>query len=196
MLIAFEGPDHEGRSAAAQRLSGGQAVPKLTRSYYQDALRVARDNKGIVQCFDGIGWLSSLVHRLAEPNGPDVVEADPQTVFTMADTHLVFKLFRRGEEPGSEEAEAHKLGGPAVVNQVYTSFAHTFMALNEARDFALFKSVTIAESFTDPLDGAKRMEVLEFSSPLQSPWHTSIRARLIQDDLSLFDMLSIEDASL
>lgn len=195
MLIAFEGPDHVGRLEAADRLSGGQAVPKLTRSYYRDALQVAEANKGIVQCFDGIGWLSHLVHRLALADGPGQ-EADAHTVFTMAETHLVFKLFRRGEEPGIEEAEAHKLGDPSVVNQVYTSFAHTLMALNESQDFALFKSVTIAEAFTDPLDGAKRMEVLEFSSPLQSPWHTSIRARLIQDDLSLFDMLSIEDASL
>lgn len=193
MLIAFEGTDHKGRLEAADQLSAGHAVPKLTRSYYSHALQVDRESAGVVQCFDGIGWLSHMVHQLAAGPAP-ALSADPQSVFVMPETHLVFKLFRPGEEPAL--AEVHTAPNWAVVNQVYTSMAHTLMALNEARDFALFKTVTIAQSFVDPLDGATRIEVMEFSSPLRSPWHRPLRARLVQDDLSLFDMLSEEDVQL
>lgn len=178
MLIAFEGPDQEGAQLAADKLSGGHAIPNATEETYRTAQENALANKGIVQCFTGISWFTHLACALALPKSGQ----EPQTVFTMPDTHLVFKL--------------NRLKPDASINQVYTNLAHTFMALNESRHYDLFKTITIMESFIDPLDGVKRSEVVEFSSPLRHPWNLPSQARLVHDDLGLFDMLSIEDASL
>ena len=186
MLIAFEGPYRKGTATAADRLSGGNTAELVTDAQHQVYQQHDLDNPGTVQCFDRIGWFSHLAHSLCITDETSAGPSALHSVFTMPDTHLVFKLYRRGEESPND----------AGLNQVYTSLAHTFMAMNEARDFSLFKTVTITETYTDPLDGTERMEVMEFSSPLQNPWWLTTKARLVQDDLGLFDMLSVEDAQL
>lgn len=183
MLIAFEGPHHQANTVSANRLSGGQSISKAVPRTYAGAQRVEEHDKGLVQCFDGIGWMSGLAHAMTSSDSDHRVSA-PYQMFSMPDTHLVFQLTRRNQ------------AGDTPLNQVYTNLAHTFMALNESQDYKLFKSVTIVEYLTDPLHQVPRVEVTEFSSPLQSPWRTSIQARLVHDDLSLFDMLAFEDAQL
>lgn len=183
MLIAFEGPHLQVNTATANRLGGGRSIPNAVPSAYMDAQRVEEHDKGLVQCFDGIGWMTSLAYVMTSNEEGDQAST-PHQMFSMPDTHLVFQLTRRNQ------------AGDTPLNQVYTNLAHTFMALNESQDYKLFKSVTIVEYLTDPLHQAPRMEVAEFSSPLQSPWRPSIQARLVHDDLSLFDMLAFEDAQL
>lgn len=183
MLIAFEGPHHQANTVSANRLGGGQPVSKAVPRTYVSARQIEEHDKGLVQCFDGIGWMSGLAHAMTGDEVEYQVSA-PYQMFSMPDTHLVFQLTRRNQ------------AGDTPLNQVYTNLAHTFMALNESQDYKLFKSVTIVEYLTDPLNQAPHMEVAEFSSPLQSPWRPSIQARLVHDDLSLFDMLAFEDAQL
>lgn len=183
MLIAFEGPHHQVNTASANRLGGGRSIPKAVPSAYKDAQQVEKDNVGLVQCFDGIGWFSGLAHTMVANDG-DYRASGPHQIFSMPDVHLVFQLTRRNQ------------AGDTPLNRVYTNLAHSFMALNESQDYRLFKSVTIVEYLTDPLHQVPRMEVAEFSSPLQNPWRTSMQARLVHDDLSLFDMLAFEDAQL
>ncbi len=183
MLIAFEGPHHQANTVSANRLSGGQSVSKAVPRTYVGAQQIEEHDKGLVQCFDGINWVSGLANAMTSSDSDNLVSV-PYQMFSMPDTHLVFQLTRRNQ------------AGDTPLNQVYTNLAHTFMALNESQDYTLFKSVTIVEYLTDPLNQAPRMEVAEFSSPLQSSWRTSIQARLVHDDLSLFDMLAFEDAQL
>lgn len=183
MLIAFEGPHHQVNTASANRLGGGRSIPKAVPSAYKDAQQVEKDNVGLVQCFDGIGWIAGLAHAMIGDEVGHRVSA-PHQMFSMPDAHLVFQLTRRNQ------------AGDTPLNRVYTNLAHSFMALNESQDYKLFKSVTVVEYLIDPLNQAPRMEVTEFSSPLQSPWKPSIQTRLVHDDLSLFDMLAFEDAQL
>lgn len=183
MLIAFEGPHHESNTISANRLGGGQSIPKAVPKVYEEARAVMAENKGIVQCFDGIGWLSALACTMVgHEAGYNVSE--PHQMFVMPDTHLVFALSR------------HNNPGDSPLNRVYTNLAHTFMALNERQAYTLFRTVTIVEYFTDPISQAQRMGVAEFSSPLQSTWRPSIQARLVEDALGLFDLLAVEDVRL
>lgn len=183
MLIAFEGPLHGANTAAANKLGGGRSTPKVVPTAYKDAQRIEESNAGIVQCFDGIGWLSGLAKTMVGNNG-DYRVSVPHQMFSMPDVHLVFQLVRRNRADDTP------------LNQVYTNLAHSFMALNESQDYKLFKTVTIVEYLTDLHHPASHMEVTEFSSPLQSPWQASVQTRLVHDELSLFDMLAFEDARL
>lgn len=183
MLVAFEGPTNVGKTFAADKLSGGQSIRGADRAMYKSAQELVKKHPGTVMCFDEVAWFSYLTRSLAWPAGHDYPISP---VFAMPDTHLVFKLYKHGLAPEGSALEA--------LNQVYTNTAHSLMALNESREYTLFKSVTIMEVSTSPLDGGRQQEVMEFSSPLH-PWWGTTQTRLVHDDLSLLDLLLTEEAN-
>lgn len=193
MLIAFEGADNVGRSSAADKLSGGHAIKYADKESYEEAQELAKTTKGITQCFDRIGWLSHLVYSMALPEFQE--QYLPKFgVFAMPDVHLVFKIYKPGYEPMLEPGDGLESDTPAIVNQTYRSFAHTFMALNEARGYSLFKTVSIMEVFTEPLSGAVQQKLVEYSTPLH-PWWGTRQTQLVRDELGLYDLLLTEDSA-
>lgn len=191
MLIAFEGPDNTGKSHSAQALSAMPPIYNATKENYPDAQSLVSVEKGLVQCFDRIDWLTHMAYRLALPdhewNDPRV-----RTVFAMPDTHLVFKLHHMHSVPASDEEEGYAEGVPLNVNDMYTHLSYMIMQLNEVRNYSLFKTVTIMEVSKDDLTGEFHQRVKDFSSPLY-PWG-SVQTKLVKDDESLLELLLHEEA--
>lgn len=191
MLIAFEGPDNTGKSHSAQAISAMPPIYNATKENYSPAQLIVGSEKGLVQCFDRIDWLTHMAYRLALPdhewNDPRV-----RTVFAMPDTHLVFKLHHEGTVPSRDDEEGYADGSPSLVNSTYEHVSHFLMWLNESRDYSLFKTVTIMEVHQDDKTGLFIQRVKAFSSPLY-PWG-SPQTRLVNDDNSLLELLQHEEA--
>lgn len=191
MLIAFEGPDNVGKSHSAIEISAFPPIYNATKENYSAAQLLVSAQKGTVQCFDRIDWLTHMAYRLALPdhewNDPRV-----RTVFAMPDTHLVFKLHHLSTVPASDAEEGYAEGVPMNVNDMYTHLSHMIMQLNEVRNYSLFKTVTIMEVSKDDLTGEFHQRVKEFSSPLY-PWG-AIETRLVKDNTTLLELLLREEA--
>ena len=195
MLIAFEGPHGTGKTYGADKLSGGAALHNIDEATYRLAQPMYDQEKGVVTCFDQVGWISHMVDRLARPASHPWGQGHPGfTVFAMPDTHLVIKLFDRYSAPGSLPDKGYASGEPDAVNTAYAYQAHNLMAMNEASGYSLFKTITLLGNYKDKLSGQSRLRVIEFSSPLH-PWWGSAQTRLVNDDLSLLDLLMVEEAS-
>lgn len=195
MLIAFEGPHGTGKTYGADKLSGGNAIHNVDEATYQLSRPMPGDDKGVVTCYDQVGWISHMVDRLARPDAHPWAKDHPGfTVFAMPDTHLVVKLYDRSSTPGTLPDKGYMIGDPEAINTAYAFQARNLMAMNEASNYSLFKSVTLLAYAKNKQSGSSYLRVLEFSSPLH-PWWGSTQTRLVNDDLSLLDLLMVEEAS-
>lgn len=187
MLIAFEGPDNTGKSTGATTLStSGQAIYNATKMNHAHTGTFV--GPGDVQCFDRIDWFTHMVYRLSMPER-DWNDERPRTVFAMPDTHLVVKMHRPDLAPLIDD-ELYETGKLALVNPMYYYFSDFFMKLNEARDYDLFKTVSIVEVSNDPRDGSFSQVLKAFSSPILK-WPGSEHAHT---DEGLLELLRYEES--
>lgn len=188
MLIAFEGPDKAGKSTSACNLSSSLPIYNATKENYTETLQEMQGESGVVQCFDRIDWLTHMAYRLALPdhewNDPRV-----RTVFAMPDTHLVFKLHERGLAGGIAD-ELYEIGTLATVNDMYGHLARFILDLNEQRDWALFKTVTILEVRNEGDEFSSRL--VYFSSPVFK--YIEVAKNTVRDDQTLLELLQYEDS--
>lgn len=192
MLIAFEGPDKAGKSTSACNLSSSLPIYNATKENYTETLQEMQGESGVVQCFDRIDWLTHMAYRLALP-GHEWNDPRVRTVFAMPDTHLVFKLHERRMAGGIAD-ELYEIGTLATVNDLYGHLARFIMDLNEQRDWALFKTVTILEVRNEGDEFSSRL--VYFSSPVfkHSEVATPAGESAIAYDQTLLEMLQYEDS--
>ena len=190
MLIAFEGPDKAGKSTSACNLSSSLPIYNATKENYTETLHEMQGESGVVQCFDRIDWLTHMAYRLALPdhewNDPRV-----RTVFAMPDTHLVFKLHEKSLA-GHISDELYMDGTLATVNDMYGHLARFIMDLNETRDWALFKTVSIIEVSNDLSDRTFSSRLVYFSSPVFK--YIEVAKNTVRDDQTLLELLQYEDS--
>jgi hypothetical protein len=169
MFIAFEGPDNTGKSTSATNLAhDGVALYNATKEMHEGQRREMQLLKDDVSpvTYDRIDWFSHMVYRLALPEH-EWNDERPRTVFAMPDTHLVIKLHRPDLAPLIDD-ELYETGKLAEVNPMYYYFAKYFMGLNEEREYALFKTVSIVEVANDPRDGTFSQQLMAFSSAVDT----------------------------
>ena len=190
MLIAFEGPDKAGKSTSACNLSSSLPIYNATKENYTETLQEMQGESGVVQCFDRIDWLTHMAYRLALPdhewNDPRV-----RTVFAMPDTHLVFKLHEKSLA-GHISDELYTDGTLSTVNDLYSFLSRMIMDLNEAREWTLFKTVTILEVSNDMSSGTFTSRLLYFSSPVFKFIDVAKQRVHVDEDLLL--LLQYEDS--
>lgn len=182
MLIAFDGPKGVGKARAADLLGGGYHAGTADQLSYAGAVDRVASEKGVAHCFTGVGWVSHLAHRLAEPSS-ETTRTPAYPVFAMPDAHLVIKKFHVGYVPDGLES----------INRSYEHIGRMLLSLNEGQDYALFKTVTLVDVYSTPLDSTQKLEIDAHSSPLH-PWWGTPRVRRVASDLSLFDLLLEEDS--
>jgi hypothetical protein len=205
MFIAFEGPDNVGKSTSAQELDvAGMPDYNMTKAgHAQDVADwvAAGSQPDGIHTYDRIDWFSHMVYRLAMPD-KDWNDDRPRTVFAMPDTHLVVKLHRpdlanftvaADDESAATASRTRGVETPvAIVNQTYYYFADFFTGLNEERDYALFKSVTLIE--VENWEQGYSQRLASFSSPatqeeqLSNAWFTTIT------NAELLELLRFDDA--
>lgn len=188
MLIAFEGPDKAGKSTSAYNLSSSLPIYNATKENYTETLQEMQGESGVVQCFDRIDWLTHMAYRLALP-GHEWNDPRVRTVFAMPDTHLVFKLHERRLAGGIAD-ELYEIGTLATVNDLYCHLARFIMDLNEQRDWALFKTVTILEVRNEGDEFSSRL--VYFSSPVFKC--IEVAKITVHDDQTLLELLQYEDS--
>lgn len=184
MFIAFEGPDNVGKSTSAANLAhDGVALYNATKEMHQRQQEEQRIYPEYVPItYDRIDWFSHMVYRLALPDR-DWNDDRPRTVFAMPDTHLVVKLHR----PDLADFTADEVVNTPIVkvNPMYYYFADFFMNLNHARNFELFRSVSILVVANTGEGYSQRMAA--FSSRTLD--ESSARAQLVNSDESLLELL-------
>ena len=190
MLIAFEGPDKAGKSTSACNLSSSLPIYNATKENYTETLQEMQGESGVVQCFDRIDWLTHMAYRLALPDH-EWNDARVRTVFAMPDTHLVFKLHEKSLS-GHISDELYTDGTLATVNDLYLLLSRMIMDLNEAREWALFKTVTILEVSNDLSAGTFTSRLLHFSSPVFK--FIDVARQRVHDDETLLELLQYEDS--
>lgn len=204
MFIAFEGPDNVGKSTAAQELDAA-SQPDYNVTKAMHAERVAEQEPGtdMPHTYDRIDWFSHMVYRLAMPE-KDWNDDRPRTVFAMPETHLVVILHRPDladfTVPADDESVASAIRTRGVetpvqiVNSSYFYFADFFTGLNEERDYALFKTITILE-VANTSEGYHRT-LGSFSSPVTSHEEAVGRFGSEEDNVTndmLLELLHYED---
>lgn len=193
MFIAFEGPDETGKSSSAATLdSAGQPAYNANVDNYALAKQVLQDQKDLVATFDRIDWMTHMVYRLSMP-GFEWNDARVRTVFPMPDTHLVFKVHSE-DHVGHIEAvnEGYSEGALSKVNSMYCMYALQLMQLNAARDFELFKTVSVVEVYNDPTEPSFSQALVAYSSPV-SDLTILEDGPLPMDDHELLQLLQDED---
>lgn len=188
MFIAFEGPDNTGKSTSAANLSSDRAGLYNVTKLSHGAMQRFGTEPSMVVAYDRIDWFSHMVYRLALPDH-EWNDERPRTVFAMPDTHLVIKL----HHPQLAELiadELYETGTLAKVNPLYYYFSDFFMHLNENRDYALFKTVSMMEVLNDPRHGTFSQRLVAFSSPVMG-WADITEE--INSDESLLELLRHED---
>lgn len=189
MFIAFEGPDNVGKSTSAARLdmSGQASAYNITKALHAEHVKEAEPDS--VVCYDRIDWFTHMVYRLALPDR-DWNDDRPRTVFAMPDTHLVVKL----HHPQLADFTADEVVDTPIglVNPTYFYFADFFTGLNEERDFALFKSITLIEVVNTKEDYSQR--VASFSSPVTDWAWVEARYGKSITDMDLLELLNHEDS--
>lgn len=176
MFIAFEGPDNVGKSTSAAKLATtGTALYNATRVMHGD-MQVDQhlySGPDHVVTYDRIDWFSHMVYRLGLPD-KDWNDDRPRTVFAMPDTHLVVKThhpdtanFTVDFDDESAATDTRTRGietNVGAVNPMYYYFAQFLMGLNEARGYALFKSVSIVEVVNQPALDIFMQKIIAFDS--------------------------------
>jgi hypothetical protein len=189
VFIAFEGPDKTGKTSSAVNLSNDGShnynVDKAMHTFMQKDIEGQPE---LVVTYDRIDWFTHMVYRLALPehewNDPRV-----RTVFAMPDTHLVIKVHDR-KLAASIDDELYSSGTLETVNDMYLTQADAWVAINVARGFSLFKSISLVEVINHPRSGVFRQSLLAFSSPSFSNREL---AGSVHDDKSLLELLRYED---
>ena len=187
MLIAFEGPDKVGKSTSADNVShNGERIYNMTKANYLATRGDLAQERGLVQGFDRIDWLTHMAYRLALPEY-DWHDDRVRTVFAAPDVHLVFKLhdpknlWRVSDELYSDDQLPR-------VNAFYTQLADHLVALNETLDYSLFKTITILKVINT--HNTYNLELKLFSSPVNGD---SALSSLVEDDSTLLSLLRYED---
>lgn len=191
MFIAFEGPDQTGKSTSAKNLDFIQkpdynATKEMhahnVRAMQGAAYRTEDSEPDVVHTYDRIDWFSHMVYRLALPD-KEWNDERPRTVFAMPDTHLVVKLHRPdlADFLAPEEVVETPI---AEVNPMYYYFADFLTGLNEERDFALFKTISIVEVANDPKAGTFSQKLASFSSA-SLPWEFAEKLDVSNDEMLL-----------
>ena len=206
MFIAFEGPDNVGKSTSAAVLDmAGQPDYNMTKEGHARNVADWREagEQLMVKTYDRIDWFSHMVYRLALPH-KEWNDARPRTVFAMPDTHLVVKLHRpdtadftvaADDESAATDTRTRGVETPVdIVNSTYFYFADFFTGLNEERDYALFKTVSLIEVVNTK--GEPYLQRLaSFSSPVTDwGWVERVYGNRHITDMELLDLLSHEDA--
>ncbi|QDK02437.1 thymidylate kinase [Microbacterium phage Nucci] len=196
MLIAFEGPDETGKSTSAQNLawSAGTIYNANKDNYAQAQADVAEFPDAVIT-FDRIDWLTHMVYRLSLP-GFEWNDDRVRTVFAMPDTHLVLKTHRltgEGQLAAKVEAvgEGYQSGNLDTVTQTYYHFTDWLAAMNQMRDFSLFKTISVMEVHHNQETGEFTQRLVVFSAP-GFPWGTQYE-KLVHDDESLLELLRYAD---
>lgn len=191
MLIAFEGPDNVGKSTSAATLTSFDShIYNATKKNYAQAQQAIGGDHDLVQTFDRIDWLTHMVYRLALPDR-EWNDDRVRTVFAMPDTHLVFKLHK--PELADFEAD-EKVSTPiGLVNPMYFYTAQWLMGVNRAKDYSLFKSISILEIANTGEAYSERLvafdsAAFEFLDILQ------VMQRLVADNYDLLEMFRYVDA--
>ena len=192
MFIAFEGPDKTGKSTSANKLDmSGKATYNVTKELHAQVVRDLPGDPDTVICYDRIDWFTHMVYRLSMPdrewNDPRV-----RTVFAMPDTHLVFKIHHPDLAPLIDD-ELYERGKLSLVNPMYYYFADFLIALNRARDYQLFKTISAIEVSNDPRDGSFSQKMVIFDSPTNGHTRDMLVSRLVDSDESLLEFLREED---
>lgn len=190
MFIAFEGPDNTGKSTTAENLDcAGQPDYNVTKKMHAQNVAEFQGDPLMPHTYDRIDWFSHMVYRLALPDH-EWNDDRPRTVFAMPETHLVVKL-HHPELAGLIADELYTTGTLAKVNPMYYYFADFFTGLNEERDFALFKTISIIEVRNDTAAGTFTQSLASFSSPV-TEWQDAM-SRGIDSDESLLELLYEEE---
>jgi hypothetical protein len=187
VFIAFEGPDNTGKSTSAANLAhDGKAIYNATKKQHEAE---PQPEETLVVTYDRIDWFTHMVYRLSLPER-DWNDERPRTVFAMPDTHLVIKLHHPDLAQLISD-ELYSTGTLARVNPMYYYFADFFMGLNEERDYALFRTVSIMEVSNDPRDGSFSQRLVSFSSPAIT-WEEGLSEQVTSDE-SLLELLRNEE---
>lgn len=189
MLIAFEGPDNVGKSTSATTLSAMPPIYNATKENHAAAQLLVGAEKGTIECFDRIDWLTHMVYRLALPDH-EWNDARVRTVFAMPDTHLVIKVHHESTVPQDDTEEGYAAGKPHRVNSMYRHYAHFLMSANELMDFALFKTISLVKVYNNLGTGEYMQRLMEFSSPVTL---STVASRLVYNDETLVRLLEYED---
>lgn len=189
MFIAFEGPDEVGKSTSALTLdAAGQPDYNATRDMHLENVAEFQGDVLVPHTYDRIDWLTHMVYRLALPDR-DWGDDRPRTVFAMPDTHLVLKMHHPER---AKEIEAHGEGyAPGRIQDVNFMYFHQidFLSkLNQAKDYALFKSVGIVEVWHDQQQGVFEQRLVSFNSAAFSHY-ASVGMGLVDSDERLLEFL-------
>jgi hypothetical protein len=149
MFIAFEGPDKTGKSTSALELDGAhQPTYNITKAQHAEnvAFRAGEERLDylIPTTYDRIDWLTHMVYRLAMPQH-EWNDERVRTVFTMPETHLVFKVHHPVTVDLIEDELYDGEARLAPVNEMYTWQAEYLMQMNRFQHFNLFKSISVVE---------------------------------------------------
>jgi hypothetical protein len=189
MFIAFEGPDEVGKSTSAQALAyDGVPIYNITKKEHEAIPRDAAHSHDLVITYDRIDWLTHMVYRLALPDR-DWGDDRPRTVFAMPDTHLVLKM-HHPERAKEIEAfgEGYAPGRIQDVNFMYFHQIDFLSKLNQAKDYALFRSVSIVEVWHDQKQGIFEQRLVSFNSAAFSHYQ-SVGMGLVDSDERLLEFL-------
>ena len=191
MFIAFEGPDKTGKSTSADNLAfDGKGIYNVTKEVHEEWRREMNDQPELPITYDRIDWLTHMAYRLALPDH-EWNDARVRTVFAMPDTHLVFKLHEKSLA-GHISDELYTDGTLSTVNDLYSFLSRMIMDLNEAREWTLFKTVTILEVSNDMSSGTFTSRLLYFSSPVFKFIDVAKQRVHVDEDLLL--LLQYEDS--
>ena len=86
--------------------------------------------------------------------------------------------------------ELYEIGTIATVNDMYGHLARFILDLNEQRDWALFKTVTILEVRNEGDEFSSRL--VYFSSPVFK--YIEVAKNTVRDDQTLLELLQYEDS--
>lgn len=190
MFIAFDGPDKTGKSTSAAALAAsGKAIYNVTKETHAVQQQLHQEAPELPITYDRIDWFTHMVYRLALP-GHEWNDPRVRTVFAMPDTHLVVKLHRPDYAERIDD-ELYETGKLAQVNPMYFYFADFLMGLNKAREYSLFKSVSLVEVVNDPDSEAFSQQLVAHDSPAFE-WGTSYE-KLVNSDETLLEMLRYVD---
>lgn len=193
MLIAFEGPDKTGKTTSAKYLSYNKSpIHNVTKGDYSEVRESLKGEEEVVQTFDRIGWLTHMVYRLALPDH-EWNDARIRTVFSMPDTHLVFKIHDRLAVRQVKD-DLYEDGQLVPVNNGYRSAYMYLMELNARSSFSLFKTISVMAVEYHQATGGISQSMIDFQSPARRFPMSS--PSLVKDNYELLEFLRYEDSKI
>lgn len=189
MFIAFEGPDEVGKSTSAAALdAAAQPDYNATREMHLANIAEFEGDVLVPHTYDRIDWLTHMVYRLAMPERT-WDDDRPRTVFAMPDTHLVLKMHHPERAKEIEAVgEGYLPGRIQDVNFLYYHQIDFLTRLNQAKDYRLFKSVSIVEVWNDQANGIFEQRLVSFNSAAFANYH-SVGMSLVDGDDALLGFL-------